>query len=45
MKLFAEARLQAEARQKYMRETEEVDKKDIEMNKKNNPYNNMIKII
>jgi len=45
MKLFAEARLQAEARQKYTRETEEVDKKDIEMNKKNNPYNNMIKII
>ena len=24
---------------------EEVDKKDIEMNKKNNPNNNMIKII
>ena len=45
MKLFAEARLQAEARQKYMRETEEVDKKDIEMNKKNNLYNNMVKII
>jgi len=45
MKLFAEARLQAEARQKYMREMEEADKKDIEMNKKNNLFNNIIKII
>ena len=45
MKLLAEARQQAEARQKYMREMEEADKKDIEMNKKNNLFNNIIKII
>ena len=44
-KLLLEAIPQAEARQKYQKETEEADKRDKEMREKNNLINNMIKII
>ena len=43
MKLLSEAYQQAEARQKYQKEMEEADKKDMKMNEKNSIYN-MIKI-